>query len=177
MVWRAHAEAHNQVLSWLNMGATPKLELLYRASNDGFEGRDFHSRCDNKSTTVTMIKCTDSYVFGGFTSTSWASTSAYVACANAFIFSIHRPGGVSPVKLAPRAMETEHAIFDWPTCGPRFGLVDIDMQSTSNIYAKNSTNLNSYVLPPGYPPVDASAFFTGTSKFRAGEVEVFRVLA
>ena len=53
------AEAHNQVLSWLNMGATPKLELLYRASNDGFEGRDFHSRCDNKCPTVTVIKFFD----------------------------------------------------------------------------------------------------------------------
>ena len=30
--------------------------LLYRASQDGWYARDFHSKCDNKGATVTLFK-------------------------------------------------------------------------------------------------------------------------
>jgi len=36
---------------------------------------DFHSSCNNKVHTVTVIKCTKSCIFGGFASTSWNSHS------------------------------------------------------------------------------------------------------
>jgi len=169
------AEAHRQVLSLLDKGAATKLELLYRASNDGLAGRDFHSRCDFKGPTLTVIKCTDGYVFGGFTSTSWASQNNFVACADAFIFSLHRPGGAGPVKLALRAGRTELALFDDAWQGPNFGETDIDLGQFTEMGVTNSTNLESYELPPGHPRVDANAFFTGSEMFRTAEVEVFSV--
>jgi hypothetical protein len=171
------AEAHRQVLSLLDKGAATKLELLYRASNDGLAGRDFHSRCDFKGPTLTVIKCTDGYVFGGFTSTSWASQNKFVACADAFIFSLHRPGSVGPVKLALTARLAKYAIFDCSQDGPQFGLSDILVQSNANSDVQSTSNISSYTLPPGHAPVDALAFFTGAKNFRAAEVEVFRVLA
>ena len=57
-----------------------KLQLLYRASRDGWKGRDFHSRCDNKGATITKIKRTHQSdhvlgkVFGGYADISWNST-------------------------------------------------------------------------------------------------------
>jgi len=121
------------------------------------------------------MKCTDGYVFGGFTSTSWASQNNFVACADAFIFSLHRPGGAGPVKLALRAGRTELALFDDAWQGPNFGETDIDLGQFTEMGVTNSTNLESYELPPGHPPVDANAFFTGSEMFRTAEVEVFRV--
>ena len=42
----------------------------WRASEDGWTGRTFHSRCDGKGPTVTIIRV-GKYIFGGYTSLSW----------------------------------------------------------------------------------------------------------
>ena len=44
--------------------------LCYRASLHGWNGRDFHTRCDGKKNTVTVIK-KDQYVFGGYSDVPW----------------------------------------------------------------------------------------------------------
>lgn len=64
------------LLSWLpfhdaGMKRHP-LRLLYRASRDGFAAECFHSRCDNKGPTLTIVK-SGKNVFGGFTEQSWKS--------------------------------------------------------------------------------------------------------
>ena len=42
----------------------------WRASDDGWDSTTFHSKCDNKGPTVTIIRV-GKYIFGGYTSTSW----------------------------------------------------------------------------------------------------------
>jgi hypothetical protein len=59
------------VAARIKWGKQVKLELLYRASRDGWQGQDFHSRCDNKGATVTVIECTGGFVFGGYADVSW----------------------------------------------------------------------------------------------------------
>ena len=49
-----------------------RLRLLFRASQDGFMAKTFHSKCDNKGPTVTIVQ-SGKYVFGGFTEESWDS--------------------------------------------------------------------------------------------------------
>ena len=49
-----------------------KCQLLMRASRDGFQAQTFHSKCDNKGPTVTIVKSGNN-IFGGFTETSWSS--------------------------------------------------------------------------------------------------------
>ena len=51
-----------------------KLKLLYKASRDGFEYSDFHSRCDNKGPTICLIKSEHEKTFGGFTNLNWNSS-------------------------------------------------------------------------------------------------------
>jgi hypothetical protein len=66
-----------------------KWSLLYRAKRDGFEPNDFHSRCDGHSNTLTILKAKESsYIFGGFTSVTWDSSSQWKSDPNAFIFSL-----------------------------------------------------------------------------------------
>ena len=43
----------------------------WRASVDGWAASTFHSGCDNKGPTVTIIKV-GQYIFGGYTSDSWS---------------------------------------------------------------------------------------------------------
>jgi len=171
------AKAYHQVLSWLDTVAAKKLELLYCSSKNGWGASDLHSRCDNKGPTVTVIKCTDGYVFGGFMSSSMASTGKWTKCADAFIFSLHRPGSVGPVKLALQAEHAGYAMIDHASCLTHFGLSDIVVLDGANSTFPNSTTLRSYALPPGHAPVDANTFFTGAKDFQAAEIEVFRVLA
>ena len=44
--------------------------LAYRASRNGWNSSNFHSLCDNKGPTVTVVK-SGNYIFGGFTEQSW----------------------------------------------------------------------------------------------------------
>jgi hypothetical protein len=63
------------------------LSLLYRGSRDGFGASHFHSKCDGKSPTLTIIKTDEGYIFGGYTQAKWNSSNATVIDPNAFIFS------------------------------------------------------------------------------------------
>ena len=49
---------------------TTQWKLCWRASQDGWASSTFHSKCDHKGPTVTIIKV-DKYIFGGYTSVSW----------------------------------------------------------------------------------------------------------
>ena len=52
------------------VGGHPQWVLCYRASTNGWAARTFHSRCDRKRDTVTIIK-KGQYVFGGYTDIPW----------------------------------------------------------------------------------------------------------
>ena len=45
-------------------------KLCWRASQDGLDSTQFHSSCDGKSPTITIVKV-GRYIFGGYTSISW----------------------------------------------------------------------------------------------------------
>ena len=47
----------------------------WQASQDGWEAATFHSLCDDKGPTVTIIRVDHKYIFGGYTSLSWKVTS------------------------------------------------------------------------------------------------------
>jgi hypothetical protein len=61
--------------------------LLYRATRDGSDSDDFHSRCDGHSNTLTIVKAKHSeFFFGGYTTVSWDGSSGDKSDPNAFIF-------------------------------------------------------------------------------------------
>jgi len=68
--------------------AKVKGELIYRGSRDGFSAREFHSKCDGKANTLTIIKSTNGNIFGGFTTEAWSSSESWVKDTRAFVFSL-----------------------------------------------------------------------------------------
>ena len=67
------SEEHQQSLKgWLPTDLEGEWRLLFRASRDGFETQTFHSKCDNKGPTITVVK-SGRNIFGGFTENSWKS--------------------------------------------------------------------------------------------------------
>ncbi|RMX55964.1 hypothetical protein pdam_00025207, partial [Pocillopora damicornis] len=81
----------------------------YHAETDGWDSTTFHSKCDGKGPTVSIIQVSN-YTFGGHTDVSWqsmhflsislaAGSCGYTAAAKAFIFSLYKVHGYKPVKL------------------------------------------------------------------------------
>ena len=67
-------QEHRQMLLDMLPYRNGKWRLLFRASRDGFEAESFHSKCDDKGPTVTIVK-SGSFMFGGFTEVAWDSPS------------------------------------------------------------------------------------------------------
>ena len=60
--------------TWLKPVAqseSSKRKRCWRASVDGWAASTFHSGCDNKGPTVTIIRVGGKYIFGGYTNLSW----------------------------------------------------------------------------------------------------------
>lgn len=49
--------------------------MIYRGSLHGFSAKDFHQKCDGHDKTLTIVKTTQGYIFGGFTNLKWDSIS------------------------------------------------------------------------------------------------------
>ena len=67
---------NSEYLAYLNNWIKPTRsdsdwKLCWRASRDGWDSSRFHSLCDEKGPTITLIKV-GKYIFGGYTSLSWS---------------------------------------------------------------------------------------------------------
>jgi len=59
-----HVDKLNEWLSEDKCGSDTK--LLYCASRDGWQASTFHEKCDDHGPTITIIRTTEGYIFGGF---------------------------------------------------------------------------------------------------------------
>ena len=57
----------------------------WRAKTDGWAASTFHSNCDGKGPTVTIIQV-GSYIFGGYTDVSWSNSRKYRFISRADFF-------------------------------------------------------------------------------------------
>jgi hypothetical protein len=65
------------MFSWFNKEAW---QLCYKASRDGWNAKDFHSNCDNKGPTITLVKV-DENIFGGYIDIDWKGNYVWL-CFN-----------------------------------------------------------------------------------------------
>jgi hypothetical protein len=61
---------NEESVSLFEINKSSKMNLLYRATRDGFNGEVFHSKCDGKGNTITIIKNNLNYVFGDYVSSA-----------------------------------------------------------------------------------------------------------
>jgi hypothetical protein len=154
-----------------------KWRLLYRGSVDGFGAADFHNRCNNIPDTLTIVKSTNGYVFGGFTHRTWDSTDYFKLDTGSFIFSFVNAYN-KPIVL--NCTERDYSIYNNPNFGPVFGKgYDLFISSDSNTNTNSSSNLGrSYQLPYDYTydTENARSFLAGSHRFQVAEIEVFAKL-
>jgi len=107
---------------WLEEdGSDGEFNLLYRFSRDGTSAASFHSKCDNRGCTLTVIETTDGYVLGGYSNTPWKSTYAYRAADKAFLFVLSGNDIASPCKMKLKKANDHSAVLHRSSCGPSFG--------------------------------------------------------
>ena len=66
-----------------------KCKLIYDAKRDGDSAATFHSLCDNKEATLTIITTNDGKKIGGFLSKSFNGNKGSFEDNNAFLFSLN----------------------------------------------------------------------------------------
>ncbi|XP_058953338.2 uncharacterized protein [Pocillopora verrucosa] len=146
--------------------------LLYRASRNGWAASNFHSCCDNKGPTVTVIK-SGNYIFGGYTEQPWQSsnTAPYKRAPGSFLFSLVNASGLPPTKMPLIDGMEGNAIYCHNNCGPVFGAGhDLCVPNCPNSH-NCSVNLgNTYQCPAGQ---NGNLFLTGSQNFVVNEMEVF----
>jgi len=151
------------------VGSSDRWVLCYRASTHGWAASTFHSRCDGKRNTVTIIK-NGQYVFGGYTDIPWGSSRGYGSTSNAFIFSLRNKEGLGPFKSM--VTRPSKAIYKYSSYGPYFGGYDIYIANNANSNTNSHTYFGvSYSVPSGVQ--NKYTILAGTHNFTPDEVEVF----
>jgi len=154
--------------------------LLWRGSRDGFGWNSFHSQCDNKGKTLTVVKSVDGSIFGGYTSIPWVSSAALVSGKDekSFLFTLTNPSHM-PLKLIKKnGIYFNEAVLHFRYYGPTFGNWEFYVAMDSNLNAKS-------VFKPG-PSFEGAGgcqelvFLQGgmgenPHNFRTDNIEVFLV--
>lgn len=152
------------ISNWINPNKEIHYTQIYKATKDGGTGNDFHRCCDNKKPTLTLIKTTNNYIFGGYISISWEGPSNWTYKGNddsAFIFSVNN-------KLKFPIQNKEKVIYNQKDYGPDFG--------DNDIYLNNKDFLNNDSVCYNYPQYKAPPEkLAGGSSFRIKELEVYLV--
>jgi hypothetical protein len=98
-----------------------EFSLLYRGTRDGITGEAFHSKCDEKGCTLTIIETMCGKVFGGYSNTAWSSSGGWTSANKAFLFALPGGGISSPCKMKLKGANDECAIYCSSGFGPTFG--------------------------------------------------------
>jgi hypothetical protein len=147
------------------------VNLLYRGSIHGKAASNFHTQCDNKGPTITLVRCTGGNIFGGFAPLPWISRQAYSSADNSFLFSLVNPRGAPPQKFDLIKTGDANAIYDSGSYGPTFG-------GGHDLHIGNNWNgcYTKLGITYAYPTGLGDKTFTGASSFTPAEVEVWQVV-
>lgn len=193
------------IKAWIKAGfsgfksATPTLERCYSMAQSGDEGLGFHDACDGKGPTVTIVKTTKGFIFGGASDKDWASSSGssrnggvttMVASDSAFLFCVKCAGagtGAAPSQLKLTGKNNQNALIHQLGSGPLFGggndlgiyIYPDDRRNT----AAASRLGDTYTCPVG--PVfqvstantPCNSYLGGSWMFDVDDFEVFAIVA
>jgi hypothetical protein len=164
----------SELIDLCEFSPNDKWSLLYRATRDGFDSDDFHSRCDSHSNTLTILRAKGSeFIFGGFTTAAWDSSSFCKSDSNAFIFSLTNKDN-QPLKMEIDPDEHEYAIYCRSEWGPIFGN-DIQIANNANTTMDSYSDLGFAYKHPQYRcgSNEASIFLAGSNPFQLDEIDVY----
>ncbi len=89
--------------------------LCYRRSDHGANSSTFHSLCNGKGPSISLIQTNTNQVFGGYNANSWSSNGNYTSSSSNFLFSV-----TNDFKF-PYYQNAGNAAYNGSNYGPTFG--------------------------------------------------------
>eukprot|EP01083_Nonionella_stella_P283779 965853_1 len=146
------------------------LELVYRASRDGYAWNVYYDKLGNKAPSVCIIHAENNYVFGGYTKVIFNRHAGSVIDSkddDAFIFSIRRKGSVLPQKWSMNT-SAAYAVRMATTYGPIFG--------TGHSWYLNGGMKSGHCNPRGKAfGLENIELLAGKTTYKVMDVELFVV--
>jgi len=160
--------------SWFKLG-----KLLYQGSRDGFRASTFHSKCDNKGPTITLVRVGTElgkiHIFGGYNPANWQSGSSYSAVKSC-LFSL-RSQRHDPCLILPKAPNGTCNVYNSSGHLPTFGgngAFDLVLYDNCNTANNSSSRLGkAYQEPSGTSEQDKCLLLAGSNNFCVNEIEVW----
>ena len=149
-------------MNWINPNKKINFYLIYSLAN-GNTAKQFHSCCDNKGPTLTVVYASSGYYFGGYTTQNWDCSGSYKKDSEAFIFSLNNN--------SMQKASNDNAIYCAQNYGPTFG-------SGHDLYIadKCSENSNNYNITNNTYKFGSNYYLNGGSNnFQVSRLEVYQV--
>ncbi|KAF2068685.1 hypothetical protein CYY_009992 [Polysphondylium violaceum] len=166
------------ISDWIDTTKLTNFELLYSASETNkFSGSAFHSACDGKGATITVIETTDGCVFGGYNSLSWKNDwnipqyhLYFYGDDKCFIFTLVNKHEIPPTKYFANENNTNY-VGSGPL-GFAFGTFTRLSECDIRIGKKNSYQM----FPTSYADTTGKGYTTLTpySKFKIKYLEIYK---
>ena len=143
--------------------------LVYRASRDGANAQSYHSKCDGKINTVTVVQTVKGSKFGGYTETQIQDGNIGYKDPNSFIFSLNK------MKIYENLNKDNNVIRHYRDNGPFFvgGFVIFDgnfNDNNSNYICDKSSSFNFFSDKEKEYEIN-----NGEKYFHIKELEVFEI--
>ena len=152
------------ICDWISVDRKVNMTLLYKATRDGDSSSAFHNKCNGKSPTLTLVKTSNGYRCGGFTSLPWDSFRDYKEDNDAFVFSMDTRSKYKSTN--------SNSIYCHSDYGPTFGDgYDLCLEN-GFLTAANSNRCN---CPSTYKTVKQSELTGGEYNFTVKECEVYQI--
>ena len=121
------------VEKWISPSGFFKCKLIYDAKENGDKVSTFHSLCDNKGATLTIISTNDNKIFGGYLSMSFSENSGWIHDEKAFVFSLN-------YNEKYESLDTTYTFYGGKDRGPTFGGYNIEIFDSFLSIDKNRYN-------------------------------------
>lgn len=121
------------VEKWISPSKFFKCKLIYDAKENGDKVSTFHSLCDNKGATLTIIATNDNKIFGGYLSMSFSENSGWIHDEKAFVFSLN-------YNEKYESLDTTYTFYGGKDRGPTFGGYNLEIFDSFLSIDKNRYN-------------------------------------
>jgi hypothetical protein len=155
-------------------GSFSPTSLLYRGSRDGFDKGVYHTKCDNQGPHVTIVKCTDGYIFGGYMAVEMptSASGAWVTDPSntSFLFTLKHPKGEITKKYPLTSTNNIYALYSRTGYfGFCYGYDDISTNDMKNVKFRTSAVVTYDCCG------EDNLRFTGKAESKIAEVEVWNI--
>ncbi|KAJ5079193.1 hypothetical protein M0811_14526 [Anaeramoeba ignava] len=156
-----------------------KMKKGYSAIKDGFSSQNWHKAVDGKGKTLVIIKTTEDFIFGGFTSVGWQKSSClkFTEDSKAFLFSLKNDINDRKPQLFPiRKEHQKNAIYySDENFGPCFGS-GFDLCLKSDLQPESTNFGVSYNHPKGMTnqTIQSKRYLAGSNNsWKVEELETY----